>query len=100
MSASRSKREGLSFQSKFFIGAVAFLFLVLMIASFFGDKGLIETYQVGKQTKALEEQVNELRSQRDALRREIKELKLYPDAVREKAREIGLGHPDETVILK
>jgi cell division protein FtsB len=100
MSRRRSKQEGLSIRSKFLIGAVAFLFLVLMIASFFGDKGLIETYQVGNQTKALEEQVNELRRQRDALRREIKELNQYPGAVREKARELGLGRPDETVILK
>ena len=100
MPSRRSKQTGLSIRSKFLIGAVAFLFLVLMIASFFGDKGLIETYQVGKQTRALEAQVRELRSQRDALQREIKELKMYPDAVREKAREIGLGHPDETVILK
>ncbi len=100
MPGSRSQKEGLSIRSKFLIGAVSFLFLVLMIASLFGDKGLIETYQVGKQTKALEEQVNELRNQRDALRREIKELDQYPVAVREKARELGLGRPEETVILK
>ncbi len=100
MSGRRPKRDGLSIKSKLLIGAVAFLFLVLMIASFFGDKGLIETYQVGKQTRALEAQVNELRRQRDALQREIKELAQYPHAVREKARELGLGRPDETVILK
>ena len=100
MSRRRSKRAGLSIQSKLLIGAVTFLFLVLMIASFFGDKGLIETYQVGIQTKALEAQVDELRHQRDMLQREIRELRQYPHAVREKARELGLGRPDETVILK
>ena len=38
--------------------------------------------------------------QRDELQREIQELKENPQAVRERARELGLGLPDETIILK
>lgn len=96
----KAAKTGMSFKSKLLIAAVSFLFLVLVIASFFGNKGLIEIYRIGRSTRALELQVEQLRRQRDDLLREIEELKNDPQAVREKARELGLGSPDEKIILK
>lgn len=96
----KAGKTGLSFKSKLLIAAVSFLFLVLVIASFFGNKGLIEIYRIGRSTRELEMQVEELRRQRDELLREIEELKNDPRAVREKARGLGLGSPDEKIILK
>jgi cell division protein FtsB len=91
---------GLSIKKKLLIAAGAFLFMVLVIASLFGDRGFIEIYQVGRQVEELENQMTELRRQRDDLRREIEELKTDPRAIREKARELGLAASDEKVILK
>jgi cell division protein FtsB len=90
----------MSFKNKLLIAAVSFLFLVLVIASFFGDRGLIEIYRIGRSTRALEMQVEQLRRQRDELLQEIEELNNNPQAIREKARELGLGSPDEKIILK
>jgi cell division protein FtsB len=96
----QKKPTGLSFKTKLLVASVSFLFLVLVIASFFGDQGLIEIYQVSKSVESLEMQVGRLTRQRDELLREIQELKENPQAVRERARELGLGLPDETIILK
>ncbi len=89
-----------SIKKKLLIASLTFLFLVLIIASFFGDQGLIEIYQVGHRTERLNAEVERLKRQRDVLQREIEELKTNPEAVREKARELGLMAPDEQVILK
>jgi cell division protein FtsB len=93
-------QAGLSIKTKLLIAAVSFLFLVLVIASFFGDRGLIDIYQVSRKTDSLEKQVEQMTLRRDELRREIRELQDNPEAIRERARELGLGLPDETVILK
>ena len=45
-------------------------------------------------------QVERLTLQRNELLREIQELHDDPQAIRERARELGLGLPDETIILK
>ena len=93
-------QAGLSIKTKLLIAAVSFLFLVLVIASFFGDRGLIDIYQISRKADSLEMRVEQLTHQRDELRREIRELRDNPQAIRERARELGLGLPDETVILK
>jgi cell division protein FtsB len=89
-----------SIRKKLLIASLTFLFLVLIIASFFGDRGLIEIYQVGNRTEQLSAEVERLQRLRDELLREIEELKTNPEAVREKARELGLVAADEQVILK
>jgi cell division protein FtsB len=93
-------QAGPSIKTKILIASVSFLFLVLVIASFFGDRGLIDIYQISRKTESLELQVEQLTLRRDELRREIRELRDNPQAIRERARELGLGLPDETVILK
>jgi cell division protein FtsB len=97
----RQKRTaGLSFKTKLLVASVSFLFLVLVIASFFGDRGLIAIYRVSQNVESLETQVERLTRERDELLREIQELRDNPEAIRERARELGLGLPDETIILK
>jgi cell division protein FtsB len=78
----------------------AFLFLVFLIASFFGERGLIEIYQTQKKKSALVEEKERLLREKKKLEREIEELKTNPEAVERKAREkLWLMKPDEIVIL-
>ena len=80
---------------------VVFLFLVLIIASFFGKRGLIEIYRAQKKKEALSLEVTQLTQRRDKLLREIWELENNPRAVEKKAREkLWLMAPDELVIVK
>jgi len=53
-----------SIRKKLLIASLTFLFLVLIIASFFGDRGLIEIYQVGHRTERLNAEVERLISER------------------------------------
>lgn len=90
-----------SFQKRVIITGVVFLFLVLIIASFFGKRGLIEIYQAQKKKEALVQEVTQLTLRRDKLLREIWELENNPKAIENKARErLWLMAPDELVIVK
>ena len=90
-----------SFQKKLIMTGVVFLFLVLIIASFFGKRGLIEIYRAQKKKEALSLEVTQLTQRRDKLLREIWELENNPRAVEKKAREkLWLMAPDELVIVK
>ena len=81
--------------------ASSFLFLVLLIASFFGKKGLIETYRSEKKEEALIQEIELLQKTKNRLEREISELEKNPKAVEMKAREkLWLVKPDEIVVLK
>jgi cell division protein FtsB len=97
----RKEIASTSFKRKLVIGGVTFLFLVLVIASFFGERGLLETYRVQKRKELLIQQTERLTSERDKLLREILELETNPLAVDEKAREkLWLMDPEERVIIK
>ncbi len=97
----RKEKETLSFKKKLFFGGVTFLFLVLVIASFFGERGLLEIYRVQQRKKLLVQEVDRLTSERDQLLREIYELESNPLAVDQKAREkLWLMDPGERVIIK
>ena len=83
----RKEKETFSFKKKLFIGGVTFLFLVLVVASFFGDRGLLEIYRVRQKKGHLTQEVEQLTRERNKLLREILELESNPLAVDEKARE-------------
>jgi cell division protein FtsB len=94
-------KETLSFKKKLFFGGVTFLFLVLVIASLFGERGLLEIYRVQQQKELLVQEVERLTGERDKLLREIYELESNPLAVDQKAREkLWLMDPEELVIIK
>jgi cell division protein FtsB len=96
----RKKRQGLSLRRKLFLSGAAFLFLVFLIASFFGERGLIEVYQTQKKKNTLLQEKMGLLTEKRKLEREIEELKTNPEAVEKKAREkLWLMKPDEIVII-
>lgn len=85
---------------KLFLSGAAFLFLVFLIASVFGERGLIEVYQTQKKKNDLVQEKNRLLAEKRKLEREIEELKTNPEAVEKKAREkLWLMKPDEIVII-
>ncbi len=85
---------------KLFLSGAAFLFLVFLIASLFGERGLIEIYQTQKKKDTLVQKKNKLLAEKKKLEREIEELKTNPEAVERKAREkLWLMKPDEILIL-
>ncbi len=90
-----------SFRNKLLTTVLVFLFLVLIIASFFGKKGLIEVYNAQKQKDSLFEEIGQLEKRKSGLEREIKELESNPKAYEAKARDqLGLVYPDELLIIK
>jgi cell division protein FtsB len=90
-----------SFRNKLLTTVLVFLFLVLIIASFFGKKGLIEVYNAQKQKDSLFEEIEQLEKIKSGLEREIKELESNPKAYEAKARDqLGLVYPDELLIIK
>ncbi len=90
-----------SVPKKILITGLSFLFLVLIIASFFGEKGLIEIFHAQKENYSLKQEVQQLNRKRDKLIRDIWELENNPEAVELKAREkLWLSDPDELIIIK
>lgn len=82
------------------IGGVGFLLFVLMIASFFGERGLIEIFRTKRRQAALLEKIDRLESRKEKLERDIEELRSNPKAVEKKAREkLGLVKEGEIVII-
>lgn len=86
---------------KVIIASIAFIFLVLVIVTFFGNKGIFEIYQLQKNQSALSREAQDLLQTRDKLARDIRELENNPKAIELKAREkLWLADPDEIVIIK
>lgn len=95
------KQPSMSFKNKILVALIVFLFLVLLMASFFGRKGLIEVYNAQKQKETLLEEINRLEQMKSQLERELKELESNPKAYEARARDkLGLVYPDELLIVK
>lgn len=86
---------------KVWVAAVALFFFVLLIASFFGERGWIELYRAQRKKEILLQEIADLHRMKRDLEREIEDLQKNPKAVDEKAREkLWLMKPDEIVIIK
>lgn len=97
----RKEKSHLSFRKKLLIVGLSFFFLVLLLASFFGKKGLIEIYRAQRAKKTLVQDLEHLKKKKRKLKRDIEELEKNPKAVEKKAREeLWLMKPDEVVIVK
>ncbi len=97
----REERRGTSLRRKLALAAVAFFFLVLLISTIFGKKGLIEIYRVKKNYEGLLQEVQTLEARKIELQKEIEELQKDPQAVEKEAREkLWLVKPEEKVIVK
>jgi cell division protein FtsB len=89
-----------SLKKKLFFAGAGFILLVFLIASLFGERGLIEVYQAQQKRDSLIRERTLLLDQKQKLIRDIKELRDNPEAVEEKAREkLWLMKPDELVII-
>ncbi len=97
----KKEKDNISFRRKLLIAGLGFFFLVLLLASFFGKKGLIEIYRAQKEHEVLLQEIGQLEIEKRRLEKEIEELKQNPKAVEKKAREkLWLVKPDEVVIIK
>ena len=97
----KKEKDNISFRRKLLIAGLGFFFLVLLLASFFGKKGLIEIYRAQKEHKTLLQEIVRHEIEKGRLAKEIEELKQNPKAVEKKAREkLWLVKPDEVVIIK
>ncbi len=97
----KKEKDNISFRRKLLIAGLGFFFLVLLLASFFGKKGLIEIYRAQKEHEILLHEIARLEVEKKRLEKEIEELKQNPKAVEKKAREkLWLVKPDEVVIIK
>jgi cell division protein FtsB len=97
----KKAKKPISLRKKILVAGLGFLFLVLLISSFFGKKGLIEIYRAKRNSKALVQEIEHLKEEKSRLEKEIVELERNPKAVEKEAREkLGLAKPDEKVIIK
>jgi cell division protein FtsB len=94
-------KKKVSLRRKLALSAVAFFFLVILISSFFGRKGLIEIYRAKGKYEALLQEIRSLEARKSQLQKEIEALQNDPKAVEKEAREkLWLIKPDEKVIVK
>jgi cell division protein FtsL len=97
----KEDRKSPSLRRKLILAAVGFFFLVLLISSFFGKKGLIEIYKTRKNYEQLLQEIEQLKAEKSQLQREIEDLEKNPQAVEKKAREeLWLMKPEEKVIIQ
>ena len=96
----KKEKASSSFKKKVVVGGLGFLFFVLIIASFFGKRGLIEIYRTKRKQDVLLQEIEKLESNKAKLERDIEELKKNPKAYEETAREkLGLVKEGEIVII-
>jgi cell division protein FtsB len=94
-----SKKIG-SFWQKAMVGGAVFLFVVLLITSLFGKKGLMEIQRTRKSYDGLLLEMKTLQAQKVRLEKEIAQLERNPQAVEKEAREkLWLMKKDEIVIV-
>jgi len=97
----KKEERNKSLRKKLLIAGLAFLFLVLLITSFFGQKGLLEIRRAQRRHDVLLQEIKDLEMEKARLEREIEELLRKPEAVDKEAREkLWLMKPDEIVIIK
>jgi cell division protein FtsB len=86
---------------KIWLGAVIFFFFILLVASFFGERGWVEIYHVQKKKALLQQEIADLQKKKQELEKDIEELQSNPEAVERKARrDLWLMDPDEIVLIK
>ncbi len=88
------------FRKKVFILGIACLFLVLVVTSIFGKKGVMDIHRTRQQLAGLEAEVKRLGREKARLEAEIRELETNPRAVEKEARDrLWLIKPGEKVIV-
>jgi cell division protein FtsB len=80
---------------------LAILFLAaIVLDAFFSDSGILRVWQLEREYKTLNEEINRIEAENQALQEQIDFLKANPDAVEDVAREeLNLALPGEDVYL-
>ena len=87
-------------RKKIFILGVACLFLIMIVTSLFGKKGVMDLRRARRNLAALETRVKALEAEKAQLEAEIERLEKDPRAVEKPAREkLGLVGPGEKVVV-
>jgi cell division protein FtsB len=87
-------------KKKIFIVGVACFFLILIVTSLFGKKGVMELRRARRSLATLETRVRALEAEKARLEAEIDRLDKDPRAVEKPAREkLGLVKPGEKVVV-
>jgi len=87
-------------KKKIFILGVACFFLILIVTSLFGKKGVMELRRARRTLATLETRVRALEADKVRLEAEIDRLEKDPRAVEKPAREkLGLAGPGEKVVV-
>ena len=74
--------------------------IALVVASLFGDRGMLHLIAQKERAEALAREIEDLREENRRLARDIAALKSDPAAIERLAREeLGLARPGETVFL-
>lgn len=95
-----SPARGPAIRKKAFLIGVACLFLILIVTSLFGKKGVMDLRRARRNLAELETRVKALEAEKTRLAAEIERLEKDPRAVERAAREkLGLAAPDEKVVV-
>jgi len=87
-------------KKKIFILGVACFFLILIVTSLFGKKGVMELRRARRTLAAAETRIRALEADKARLEAEIDRLEKDPRAVEKAAREkLGLVEPGEKVVV-
>ena len=87
-------------KKKIFILGVVCFFLILIVTSLFGKKGVMELRRARRALAASETRVRALEADKARLEAEIDRLDKDPRAVEKRAREkLGLVEPGEKVVV-
>ncbi|MGD1008915.1 MAG: septum formation initiator family protein [Candidatus Aminicenantales bacterium] len=89
-----------AFRKKVFILGIACLFLVMVVTSVFGKKGVMDIHRARLKLADLDRDVRRLAWEKSRLEAEIRELERNPKAVEKEARDkLWLIKPGEKVIV-
>ena len=89
-----------AFRKKIFILGIACLFLIMIVTSLFGKKGVLDLRRARRNLAAFETRVRVLEAEKIRLEAEIDRLEKDPRAVEKPAREkLGLVEPGEKVVV-
>lgn len=89
-----------AFRKKVFILGIACLFLVMVVTSVFGKKGVMDIHRARLKLADLDGEVLRLAREKSRLEAEIRELERNPKAVEKEARDkLWLIKPGEKVIV-
>jgi cell division protein FtsB len=89
-----------AFRKKIFIFGIACLFLVMVVTSVFGKKGVMDIHRARLKLAELDRDVRRLAREKARLEAEILELERNPKAVEKEARDkLWLIKPGEKVIV-